>query len=213
MFGTVLKNLKYSPPMGWSLLSLSALLGVIAGALRLSESTDAATAAGLAVYFSVAMGAWAGLEISIFVLRMLTAWFASCNELASEWARRLGCPSTLSQPPSALRRFVVWTLIMMVPLGAVSCCFSVIALVIDLGVPGVGVPQAVRLLTLGIGFGLAFVGISGLALPLVQLKRNIAAAERLLDPERLQSNSIGHLGQTSANAYSWLIAFAGRAPS
>lgn len=199
-------------PVPIPLLAIGLVAGTISGALRLGGSPDEATAAGIAVFFSVSIGLWLGAQGSAWLLHRFIRWAEGVLERLNSLKRELesqglNMPSSQTDQPRATKRQILIAVgIYAAPLGLMGLCATGILVGLDMRVDilafwTAGVPMLVSVALFVLG--LAIQGVFRLYVEL-----NVLAMQRLVDDADFRAQVIsrairgsqahGRLGQSWA---------------
>ena len=182
-------------PVEIRLLVFGVLTGLAAGALRLDESVDTATAVGIATGFSVAMGPWLGIRLYLIVARLYTVWIAAIRKRVTDIESRLHSvePPTdrdgVEQVQAPFAIHIVAFSIYLSPLCFAMSLYSAIvsALWIQMDCPCASATQAFALVSLICSSGLLVLATVIQCVYILLLQRRVALLERQLDQAGLIS--------------------------
>ena len=208
MYRKILTTARGASPIEGRLVICGVGTGLIAGLMALpATSVETATARGIAVSVSVALGSWLGIKLWLLTLSIFKGWRASLDRRIEALTLRLelatGQPAgqkPLESGNSDRAHTIWWLFAGAVPFGFTYAMNGAVLAAIDLRVSIYDSPVDAPLLLIMMlsGFGIALSGLAGKCLYLWQVARDMARLERRLDsvtsvaPITLQTHRLDH---------------------
>ena len=84
MFTRIASFVRKTFPIEFRLLAVSVAIGLLSGAFYLGESTDLATAVGIAAGFSCALGSWLGTRLYLATARLFISWIDAIRKRVAD---------------------------------------------------------------------------------------------------------------------------------
>ena len=182
MHGKVWTFARLAIPIDLRLILYGVSGGVLAGLLALfTESTEEATAIGIALAVSFSIGCWLGINLWLLTLRAFRLWSASLTKrLAALESKRTAIADDADAPAAAGNLVVIASaLFSLVPGGFAvvisNAIFAIIGLQVDIYGPMAYVPL------MCVGLGCALLGLAVQCFYLWQDSRCVARLEHQLE--------------------------------
>ncbi len=207
MYRKILTTARGASPIEGRLVICGVGSGLIVGLMALpATSVETATAKGIAMSVSVALGSWLGIKLWLLTLSIFKGWRASLDRRIEALTLRfeLAAGQPAGQKPlesgNSDRPHPIWWLFAgAVPFGFMYAMSAAVLAAIDLRVNIYGSPVYGPLMLIMLsGFGIALSGLAGKCFYFWQVARDMARLERHLDsatsvaPITLQTHRLDH---------------------
>ena len=216
MFSRVWTTAKKASPIDLRLVVYGLVAGLILGSLRLGDSTEEATAIGIAAFIEISVGIWLGTKLSLLVLFLVEKRLTVIADRLSALESRLAPISQVirghetNRTDKSTGMHIVKLCVNIAPLGILLFTVGAMTAIIDFRVD---IHSAVIYFpVLATGVGLASLGLAGQFIFLWQTERRVTRAERRsdlitsTDPFILDTKQ---LGRTFNRTQSLVCRFAG----
>ena len=186
MFTQMTSFVRKTFPIEFRLLAVSVAIGLISGAFYLGESTDLATAVGIATGFSCAIGSWLGTRLYLAAARLFISWIDAIRKRVADLEPQLmpaECPGNAAYRKNPHRSLVM-------PLVLISAYITPVCFV-TVTTGAIGAILATQLDTLFVvgwltatlsGLGTLILVVAVQSLYLWWIQRQVASFQRYLTP-------------------------------